>query len=217
MLQLCTIFLAVASLFFWQWKSSSLAVGTSSASGNSIPGSGNALCILFPTHGSGIRYHFGMELVRFQFGTGIQVYMLIPIPGKGDLHDYWRSISTNGDFLGPPSSYTMIRDPVLRHCHRMMAHSIARRSQAPKKFATGRKSGDYISDGQFVAQLAGHFGLLTVEILGGLTVIAPELSMIDTTELDALADDQGGQADPAPVRAPQQPPPPPPAPAIEDG
>nr|GEW27793.1 reverse transcriptase domain-containing protein [Tanacetum cinerariifolium] len=50
MLQLCNaIFLAVASLFFWQWKPSSLAVGTSSASGNSIPGSGNALCILFPT------------------------------------------------------------------------------------------------------------------------------------------------------------------------
>nr|GEX71782.1 reverse transcriptase domain-containing protein [Tanacetum cinerariifolium] len=43
------IFLAVASLFFWQWQPSSLAVGTSIASGNSIPGSGNALCILFPT------------------------------------------------------------------------------------------------------------------------------------------------------------------------
>nr|GFC85979.1 hypothetical protein [Tanacetum cinerariifolium] len=28
------IFLAVASLFFWQWQPSSLAVGTSSASGN---------------------------------------------------------------------------------------------------------------------------------------------------------------------------------------
>nr|GEW50487.1 hypothetical protein [Tanacetum cinerariifolium] len=45
----CAIFLAVASLFFWQWQPSSLAVGTSSTSGNSIPGSGNALCILFPT------------------------------------------------------------------------------------------------------------------------------------------------------------------------
>nr|GEU42716.1 hypothetical protein [Tanacetum cinerariifolium] len=39
----------VASLFFWQWQPSSLAVGTSSASGNSIPGSGNTLCILLPT------------------------------------------------------------------------------------------------------------------------------------------------------------------------
>nr|GEW47850.1 hypothetical protein [Tanacetum cinerariifolium] len=43
------IFLAVASLFFWQWEPSSLAVGCSSGSGNFIAGSGNALCILFPT------------------------------------------------------------------------------------------------------------------------------------------------------------------------
>ncbi|GJS42600.1 hypothetical protein Tco_0567643 [Tanacetum coccineum] len=34
--------------------------------------------------------------------------------------------------LGPPPSYTLIRDLVLRLCHRMMAHSIAGRSQAPK-------------------------------------------------------------------------------------
>ncbi|GJT65625.1 hypothetical protein Tco_1017105 [Tanacetum coccineum] len=39
------------------------------------------------------------------------------IPGKGDLHDYWRDISTGGDFLGPPPSYTLIKDPVLRLCH----------------------------------------------------------------------------------------------------
>nr|GEY10869.1 hypothetical protein [Tanacetum cinerariifolium] len=29
------------------------------------------------------------------------------------------------DLLGPPPSYTLIKDPVLRLCHRMMAHSIA--------------------------------------------------------------------------------------------
>ncbi|GJT11539.1 hypothetical protein Tco_0858581 [Tanacetum coccineum] len=55
------------------------------------------------------------------------------IPGKGDLHDYWRGIYTDGDFLGPHLSYTLIRDLMLRLCHRMMAHSIAGRSQAPKK------------------------------------------------------------------------------------
>ncbi|GKA29751.1 hypothetical protein Tco_0715996 [Tanacetum coccineum] len=55
------------------------------------------------------------------------------IPGKGDLHDYWRDILTDGDFLGPPLSYTLIRDLVLRLCHRMMAHSIAGRSQAHEK------------------------------------------------------------------------------------
>nr|GEV12529.1 hypothetical protein [Tanacetum cinerariifolium] len=36
-----------ASLFFWQWELSSLAVGSSFGSGNFIAGSGNALCILF--------------------------------------------------------------------------------------------------------------------------------------------------------------------------
>nr|GEV35378.1 hypothetical protein [Tanacetum cinerariifolium] len=44
------IFTAVASLFFWQWQFSSLAVATFfTGSGNFITGSGNALCILFPT------------------------------------------------------------------------------------------------------------------------------------------------------------------------
>nr|GEV67195.1 hypothetical protein [Tanacetum cinerariifolium] len=46
---LSAIFLAVTSLFFWQWQLSSLEVGSSSTSGNSITGSGNALCILFLT------------------------------------------------------------------------------------------------------------------------------------------------------------------------
>ncbi|GJV22018.1 hypothetical protein Tco_1371038 [Tanacetum coccineum] len=78
------------------------------------------------------------------------------------------------DFLGTTLSYTSIRDPILRLCHRLIACSIAGRSQAPKKvtvtdmfylrgmdvgsvnvpyllamylrlFATGRKSGALIS------------------------------------------------------------------------
>ncbi|GJZ88995.1 hypothetical protein Tco_0660777 [Tanacetum coccineum] len=116
------------------------------------------------------------------------------IPGKGDLRDYWKDIFADGDFLGPPPSYTLIRDPVLRLCHRMMTHSIAGRSQAPemvsvtdlfylrgldvrsvnipyllarylRRIAAGRKSGALISGGQFVARLAEHFGLLTKEML----------------------------------------------------
>ncbi|GJU96169.1 hypothetical protein Tco_1320925 [Tanacetum coccineum] len=172
------------------------------------------------------------------------------IHGKGDLHDYWRDVSTDGDFLGPPPSYTLIRGLVLRLCHQMMAHNIAGRSQALEKMtvtdlfylrrldvgsvnihyllvrylrrlATGRKSRDHISGGQFVARLAEHFGLLTAEILGGLTVITHELLIIDMTELrqpdvtvgalvvaeDAPAADEGDQAVLALVQAPQQPPP----------
>ncbi|GKB18218.1 hypothetical protein Tco_0852141 [Tanacetum coccineum] len=164
-------------------------------------------------------------------------------------------ISSAGDFLGTAPSYTAIQDPILRLCHLLIACSIAGRSQAPEKVtvmdlfylrgmdigsvnvpyllarylrlrAAGRKSGAHISSGQFVARLAVHFGLLTVEILRGLTFITPELLMIDMAEEatrcygwcpvvaeDALAIDEGDQTVLAPVQAPQQPPPPPPAPA----
>ncbi|GJZ84887.1 hypothetical protein Tco_0650226 [Tanacetum coccineum] len=115
-------------------------------------------------------------------------------------------ISSAGDFLDTAPSYTLIRDPILRYL---------------RLFAAGRKSGAHISGGQFVAQLAEHFGLLTAEILGGLTVIALELPIIDMIKLpdaaagapddvkDASIIDEGGQADLAPVQAPQHPPPPP--------
>ncbi|GKF40387.1 hypothetical protein Tco_0120448, partial [Tanacetum coccineum] len=132
-------------------------------------------------------------------------------------------------------SLSFARDAVLRLCHRMMARSITGRSQAPKKvtvtdlfylrglgvgsvnipyllarylrrFAAGRKSGAHISGGQFVARLAKHFGLLTAKILEGLTVITPELLIIDMAELDALIVDEGGQVDPVPAQAPPSPP-----------
>ncbi|GKA43263.1 hypothetical protein Tco_0735987 [Tanacetum coccineum] len=108
------------------------------------------------------------------------------IPGKRDLHDYWRSISTDGDFLGPPPSYTLIRDLMLRLCHRMMIHNIAGRSQAPKRVTMTdlRKSGAHIFGEQFVVLLAQHFRLLTTKILRGLTVITPKLLIIDMAELE---------------------------------
>ncbi|GJY94153.1 hypothetical protein Tco_0510514 [Tanacetum coccineum] len=124
-------------------------------------------------------------------------------------------ISSAGDFFGTTPSYTMIQDPILRLCHRLIACSIAGRSQAPEKvimtdlfylrgmgvdsvnapylwirylrlFAAGRKSGAHIFGGQFVARLAEHVRLLTAEILGGLTVIAPDLPIIEMAELVRL-------------------------------
>ncbi|GKE88092.1 hypothetical protein Tco_1565567, partial [Tanacetum coccineum] len=88
-----------------------------------------------------------------------------------------------------------------------------------RRFTVGRKSRAYISGGQFIARLAEHFGLLIVEILQGLMVIAPILPVIDMAELpdatagapeaaeDAPVDDEGGQAVPTQVQAPQPPPP----------
>ncbi|GKD12449.1 hypothetical protein Tco_1196856 [Tanacetum coccineum] len=132
------------------------------------------------------------------------------IPDKGDLKDYWIDISSARDFLDTAPSYTMIQDPILWLCHRLIG-----RSQATKKvtvtdlfylrgmdvgsvnvpyllarylrlFVAGRKTGAQIYGGKFVARLAEHFGLLTAEILGGLTVIAPELPIIDMAELVRL-------------------------------
>ncbi|GJX41178.1 hypothetical protein Tco_0256168, partial [Tanacetum coccineum] len=84
-----------------------------------------------------------------------------------------------------------LQDPMLRLCHRLIACSIAERSQAPEKvtltdlfylrwmdvglvnvpyllarylrlFASRRKQGAMIFGGQFFARLAEHFGLLTL-------------------------------------------------------
>ncbi|GKD81845.1 hypothetical protein Tco_1348684, partial [Tanacetum coccineum] len=55
------------------------------------------------------------------------------IPDKGDLRDYWIEISSDQDFLGPAPFYVLIRDPVRRLCHRMIAYSISGRGQAPEK------------------------------------------------------------------------------------
>ncbi|GJV97456.1 hypothetical protein Tco_1549033 [Tanacetum coccineum] len=140
------------------------------------------------------------------------------IPGKGDLHDYWRDILTDGDFLGPPPSYTLIRDPVLRLYHRMMSHSIAGRSQAPEKVTV---TALFYLRGLDVGLIGQSFWTFDSEILGGLTVIAPDLPIIDMAELpdaaagapadveDAPIVDEGNQAALAPVQGPQQPPPPP--------
>ncbi|GJW45955.1 hypothetical protein Tco_0077601 [Tanacetum coccineum] len=131
---------------------------------------------------------------------------------KGDLSAYWIGISSGGDFLGTAPSYTFIRDPMLRLCHRLIACNITGRSQAPKKvtmtdlfylrgmdvgsvnipyllarylrlFASGRKRGEMISGGQFVTA-AG----------------APEAAE------DGPVVDEGAPAVPAPVQAPQPPP-----------
>ncbi|GJW21375.1 hypothetical protein Tco_0031997 [Tanacetum coccineum] len=121
------------------------------------------------------------------------------IPDKGDLRDYWMEISSDRDFLCPAPSYVLIRDPVRRLCHRMIAYSIFGRGQAPEKVtdidlfylrsmdrgttniphllaqylfrhAKGRKSGARLSGGHFIGRLAMHFRLVSDEGLRGLQV-----------------------------------------------
>ncbi|GJU91672.1 hypothetical protein Tco_1304095 [Tanacetum coccineum] len=109
-----------------------------------------------------------LRALQFQLGG---VRSVRRIPDKGDLRDDWIRISSTGDFLGTTPFYTLIRDPMLRLCHRLIAFSIAGRSQAPEKY---------------VARLAEHFGLLAEERLQDLTVIAPALPIIDMAELVRL-------------------------------
>ncbi|GJS11294.1 hypothetical protein Tco_0368090 [Tanacetum coccineum] len=85
-------------------------------------------------------------------------------------------------------------------------------------FAAGRKSRAHIFGGQFVARLAEHFRLLTMEILQGLTIIAPAFPVIDMAKLpdatasaprvaeDAPVIDEVCQANPAPVQELPSPP-----------
>ncbi|GJQ99428.1 hypothetical protein Tco_0522413 [Tanacetum coccineum] len=130
------------------------------------------------------------------------------IPDKGDLRDYWMEISYDRDFLGPAPSYVLIRDPVRRLCHRMIAYSISGRGQAPEKvtgidlfylrsmdrgtinvphlLAEGRKSGARLSGGHFIMRLAMHFGLVSDDGLRGLQVVTQELPLIDLHELGRL-------------------------------
>ncbi|GKE12204.1 hypothetical protein Tco_1415755 [Tanacetum coccineum] len=101
------------------------------------------------------------------------------IPDKGDLSAYWIGISSAGDFLGTPPSYTLIRDPMLSLCHRLIASSIAGRSQAPKK----------------------------VGVAQGPERQPDARASYPKAAEDALIADEGAPAVLAPVHAPQPPPP----------
>ncbi|GJZ79766.1 hypothetical protein Tco_0644603 [Tanacetum coccineum] len=171
-------------------------------------------------------FRFGLAILdldtlgtlQFQLGGARRRRESQTDPRQRDLRDYWIGISSAGDFLGTAPSYTVIKDPILRLCHRLIACSIAKRSRALEKvtlanlfylrgmhigsdnvpyllarylrlFATRRKSRAHISGGQFVARLAEHFGLLTADILVRLTVIVLELPVIDMAELASAPTD----------------------------
>nr|GEW50428.1 hypothetical protein [Tanacetum cinerariifolium] len=138
------------------------------------------------------------------------------IATKSDLSAYWTRISSDGDFLRTVPSYTLIRDPLRRLCHRLIAFSIAGRSQALEKvtttdflylrsmdegavvnvyyllaqylfrFASRRMQGAKIFGGHFIACLSEHFGLITEASLQWLIMVVRDLTMIDTDELVRL-------------------------------
>ncbi|GKE50374.1 hypothetical protein Tco_1481632 [Tanacetum coccineum] len=64
-----------------------------------------------------------METVRFGAYLAKSARKILD---KGDLRDYWIGISSVRDFLGTAPSYTLIKDMILRLCHRLITCSIAR-------------------------------------------------------------------------------------------
>nr|GEW53778.1 hypothetical protein [Tanacetum cinerariifolium] len=100
---------------------------------------------------------------------------------KGDLRDYWIGISYLGDFLGTTPSYTAIQDPILRLYHRLISCSISRRSQAHEKVIVTYLF--YLRGWTLARSMSLIYWL---EILRGLTVISPELLIIDMGELVRL-------------------------------
>ncbi|GJW60328.1 hypothetical protein Tco_0109663, partial [Tanacetum coccineum] len=137
------------------------------------------------------------------------------IPDKGDLSDYRVEISSSKDFLRGAPSYTYIRDPTQRLCHKLISYNISERGQAPEKVtatdlfylrsmdrgaanvpyllaqylfrhAEGRKSGARLSEGHFIRRLAHLFGLVSDDGLRGLSIVARELPLIDMGELVKL-------------------------------
>ncbi|GKB01391.1 hypothetical protein Tco_0829435 [Tanacetum coccineum] len=161
-----------------------------------------------------LRLHTDEEMA----GDGFDGYWADSLRGiatKADLSGYWSRIDFDGDFLEMVPSYTSIRDPLSRLCHRLIALSISGRGQAPEKVTAtdlfylksmdkgtsvnvlyllaqylikhteGRKHGARMYDGHFVRRLAEHFGLVIKEGLHGLTVVVEELRVIDMDELVA--------------------------------
>nr|GEW96690.1 hypothetical protein [Tanacetum cinerariifolium] len=108
------------------------------------------------------------------------------ISDKGDLSAYWMGISSEGDFLGTPLSYNLIRDPMLRGMDVGSFNIPYLLARYLRRFDSTRKQRGMISRGQFTARLAEHFRLLTEERLQGLIVIVRELHVIDMAELERL-------------------------------
>ncbi|GJW32843.1 hypothetical protein Tco_0052875 [Tanacetum coccineum] len=134
---------------------------------------------------------------------------------KADLSNYCNGISSARDFLTMFPSYTAIKEPLRRLCHRLIAFT-ARRGQALKKVTTtdlyylkrmyegtvnvpymlaqylfrhteGRKEGDKMSRGHFITRLAEHF------------------SWLDYGSADYEITEEGVQDDPTPIQATQAP------------
>ncbi|GJU73386.1 hypothetical protein Tco_1264791 [Tanacetum coccineum] len=116
-------------------------------------------------------------------------------------------ISSARDFLGTAPSYIAIRDSILRLCHRLIACSIAGRSQAPEKVLT------IIALALLFINMAKLVRLQICEQLDDTwawVAMGPERQPDVVAGAPRVAQDapiihEGGQADPTPIQAPPPP------------
>ncbi|GJS38138.1 hypothetical protein Tco_0536520 [Tanacetum coccineum] len=135
--------------------------------------------------------HTTEEMDSDGFGA-YYVDSLREIASKANFRNYWISISFVGDFLSTVPSYTLIREPLKRLYHRLIAFSIARRSQAPKKVTT--------TDIFFLRSIDEGTVVIMEKCLQKLTVEVRELTIIDIDKLeDVPVGQEGVQADPSPM------------------
>nr|GEV11198.1 hypothetical protein [Tanacetum cinerariifolium] len=125
-----------------------------------------------------------------------------------DLSDYQARISSDDDFLRMVPSYTSIRDPLRRLCHRLIAVSISGRGQAPKKPSTyldtlRGKHRDRWSGEHFVRCLTEHFGYLGLGSARSREAAGCYCWSLEDVEGTHAKVDEGVQAILAPVQAPQ--------------
>ncbi|GJW35548.1 hypothetical protein Tco_0058468 [Tanacetum coccineum] len=177
----------------------------------------------------------GLHIVEEMETDGFRAYWhasLRVIASKAELRDYWTGISSNGDFLTIIPSYTLIREPLRRLCHRLIAFTIAGRGQAPKKVTTtdlfylrsmdegtvvnvpyllahylfshasGRKYGARMSGGHFIARLGMHSRVITEESLQTLTAEGRAAAGAAQGDHEALEVVAVGQEDVQPGPAP---------------
>ncbi|GJY58064.1 hypothetical protein Tco_0457956 [Tanacetum coccineum] len=135
---------------------------------------------------------------KFRFGE-VVLDLDIAVALQFQLGGVRHRISSTRNFLGTAPSYTLIRDPMLRLCHRLIACSIAGRSQAPEKV--------------IVTDLFYKRGWMLVQSTSLICWLAsgPERQQVAAASAPEVAEgapdvDEGDQAILEPVQVPQPPP-----------
>ncbi|GKB52554.1 hypothetical protein Tco_0903307 [Tanacetum coccineum] len=106
------------------------------------------------------------------------------IATKSDLVNYWTRIASDGDFLGPHVSHTLIEEPLRRLCHRLIGFTIFGRGQSHEKVTTTNLF--FLQSMDEGTMLGIHFGVITKQSLQTLTVEVQDLPTINPDELIKL-------------------------------